>query len=162
VRLTPTKNTDFMIDGKLLVDERATIFFVGTWLPKKLAATAYPMAFRDRSGTLLKGDETYRLRVPADTPARDFWSAIVYSMKTKSMIPNRESKVGLSSYDKSQMQMNGDGSVDLHFSPKAPPGKEMNWIPTGEDFFVIFRLYGPERAYFDKTWKLPDIEIIGS
>jgi hypothetical protein len=160
LKLTHTENMDFMVDGKLLVDERATIFFVGTWIPKKLAASAYPMVFRDRSGTLLKGDKTYRLRVPADTPARDFWSVIVYSMKTKSMISNAQNIVGLSSYDKSKMQMNSDGSVDLYFAPKAPTGKEANWIPTGEDFFIIFRLYGPEKAYFDKTWKLPDIESI--
>jgi hypothetical protein len=23
---------------------------------------------------------------------------------------------------------------------------------------VLFRLYGPQKAFFDKTWKLPDIE----
>jgi len=158
--LTHTENMDFMIDGKLLVDQRATTYFFGTWLPKKLAASAYPMVFRDASGALLKGDKTYRLRVPAGTPARDFWSAIAYSMKTKSMVPNPENKVGLSSYDKSKMEMNGDGSVDLYFAPKAPAGKDANWIPTGEDFFIIFRLYGPEKAYFDKTWKLPDLESI--
>jgi hypothetical protein len=160
LHMTPTRNTDFMIDGRLLIDERATVYFLGTWVPKKSVASAYPQAYRDGTGALLKGDKTYRLRVPADTPARDFWSAIVYSMKTKSMIPNAQNVVGLSSYDKSKMQMNGDGSVDLYFGPKAPAGKEANWIPTGEDFFVIFRLYGPEKAYFDKTWKLPDIESV--
>jgi len=162
IPLTPTKNMDFVMDGKLLVDERATIYFFGTWVPKKLAASAYPMVFRDSSSALLMGDKTYRLRVPADTPARDFWSAIVYSMKTKSMIPSPANKVGLSSYDKSKMQINGDGSVDLYFAPKTPAGQEANWIPTGEDFFIIFRLYGPEKAYFDRTWKLPDIENIAS
>jgi hypothetical protein len=25
---------------------------------------------------------------------------------------------------------------------------------------VLFRFYGPEKALFDKTWKLPDIEKI--
>jgi hypothetical protein len=36
---------------------------------------------------------------------------------------------------------------------------ESNWVPTnGRDFEVLFRLYGPEKAFFDKTWKLPDIE----
>ena len=72
LRLTPTENMTFMVDGKLLVDERATAYFLGTWLPKKHAATAYPQTFRDASGALLKGDKTYRLRVPSDTPARDF------------------------------------------------------------------------------------------
>jgi hypothetical protein len=32
--------------------------------------------------------------MPADTPAEDFWSAIVYSMKTKGFIENVET-VGL-------------------------------------------------------------------
>jgi hypothetical protein len=25
-------------------------------------------------------------------------------------------------------------------------------------FEVLFRFYGPEKALFDRTWKLPDIE----
>ena len=112
------------------------------------------------SDSVFSGQKTYRLRVPADTPARDFWSVIVYSMKTKSMIPNSLGRVGLSSYDKSKLQLNTDGSVDIYFGPKAPAGKDANWIPTGEDFFLIFRLYGPKKAYFDKTWELPDVEQV--
>jgi hypothetical protein len=38
-------------------------------------------------------------------------------------------------------------------------GMESNWLPTGEDFFLIFRLYGPEKALFEKTWTLADVEI---
>ena len=134
---------------------------MGDWLPKKLgAASAYPTALRDGAGKLLSGQNNYRLRVPADTPARDFWSVIAYSMKTKSMIPNPQNRVGLSSYDKSKLLMNADGSVDLYFGPTAPSGKEANWLPTGEDFFLILRLYGPGKAYFDKTWKMNDIEQV--
>ena len=60
------------------------------------------------------------------------------------------------------LQKNTDGSVDIWFAPKAPVGKESNWIPTnGEDRFeVIFRFYGPEKALFEKTWVLPDLEKI--
>jgi hypothetical protein len=55
---------------------------------------------------------------------------------------------------------NTDGSMDVYFGPKAPEGKETNWIPTvtGEDWFPYFRFYGPKQALFTKTWKLPDIE----
>jgi hypothetical protein len=28
------------------------------------------------------------------------------------------------------------------------------------DWFTIFRLYGPKKAFFDKTWKLNDIEKV--
>ena len=65
-----------------------------------------------------------------------------------------------SSYDKSKLLMNADGSADLYFGPTAPAGKELNWLPTGEDFFLILRLYGPGKAYFDKTWKMNDIEQV--
>jgi hypothetical protein len=52
-----------------------------------------------------------------------------------------------------------DGSVELVFGPIAPT-EYANWIPTspGEQFEVMFRFYGPEPAFFDKSWRLPDIE----
>ena len=58
------------------------------------------------------------------------------------------------------LQKNADGSVDLYFGPKAPAGKESNWVPTDANgkFEVLFRFYGPQKPLFDKTWKLPDIE----
>jgi hypothetical protein len=50
--------------------------------------------------------------------------------------------------------------VNIYFGPKAPVGKESNWVPTrpSSEFEVLFRFYGPEPALFEKTWKLPDIE----
>ena len=44
--------------------------------------------------------------------------------------------------------------------PKVPAGKEPNWVPTDSQrqFEVLFRLYGPKKELFDKTWKLPDPE----
>ncbi len=52
--------------------------------------------------------------------------------------------------------------MDVYFGPKAPAGKESNWVPTNADgeFEVLFRLYGPEKPLFDKTWQLPDIERV--
>ena len=59
-----------------------------------------------------------------------------------------------------ELQKNADGSVDVYFGPKAPAGKESNWVPTnaGGGFEVLFRFYGPEKPLFEKTWRLPDIE----
>jgi hypothetical protein len=53
---------------------------------------------------------------------------------------------------------NPDGSIDIYFGPDSP-GEGKNWLTTLPDkgFFVILRLYGPTKAFFDKTWKLPDI-----
>lgn len=41
-----------------------------------------------------------------------------------------------------------------------PEGQEKNWIETlpGRGWFPIFRFYSPTEPFFDKSWKLPDIE----
>jgi hypothetical protein len=146
----------------LLLDERGSLYHWVTFIPRRLGkASAYLAVLRDTDGELLSGKETYRLRVPAEVPARDFWSVIAYSKKTKAFIYNENGRVGLSSYDKSKMNLNDDGSVDIYFGKNAPKGLDSNWIPNGgEDFFVLFRFYGPEQAFFDRSFKLPDLEKI--
>jgi hypothetical protein len=107
------------------------------------------------------------LRSPAPRPTgcgcrrtfwRQYWSATVYDYDTACFI--REAPViSLDSYNKKTTK-NPDGSVDIYFAPTPPPGWENNWVTTGNgsQWFVIFRLYGPDKPFFDKTWKLPDIE----
>ena len=55
-----------------------------------------------------------------------------------------------------------DGSVDVYFGPAAPAGKESNWVPTkpGGMFEVMFRAYAPTKDFFDKAWRLSDIEKV--
>lgn len=148
----------FIDDAGLMIDKRAFMYFYVTYLPKKLGGgTYYISGLRDADGELLNGTDSYRLRVPADTPAEDFWSVIVYSMKTKGFIAGAE-RVGLASTALDSMSRNEDGSVDIYFAPEAPSGKESNWIPTGEDWFILFRLYGPREGWYESGWKLPDLE----
>ena len=54
-------------------------------------------------------------RGPADTPAKDFWSVIVYSMATKGFVKGVD-RVGLSSQVLDKMKKNDDGSVIRFFS----------------------------------------------
>jgi hypothetical protein len=158
----------FETKDALWLDARAGgIFYWATFVPKKLGGgTVYLMGLRDSTGQSLNGASTYRLRVPADVPAREFWSAIVYDMETKAFVcagpcDTADNAVGLSSFDKPAMKRNDDGSLDLYFGPKAPAGFEKNWITTaGKDFFLIFRFYGPEKPLFDRSWKLADIEKV--
>jgi hypothetical protein len=76
---------------------------------------------------------------------RDLGATTNDSRKTAGFIPNAD-RVGISSYEKADLKANTDGTIDLYFGPKSPTDMESNWIPTGEDFFLIFRLYGPEEA----------------
>lgn len=134
------------------------------WAPPKKsdasAPTIYLTTFTDRDGDLLTGDKSYRLRVPPNVPAKQYWSATVYDFDTAGFI--REAPVvSLDSYNQSTIR-NADGSIDIYFAPQAPAGQENNWVTTARSgtWFVAFRLYGPDKPFFDKMWKLPDIERI--
>lgn len=120
----------------------------------------YLMTMKDKSGQPLNGGSTYRLTIPPNAPVKLYWSATAYDRATHALIrnQNRSSRASTSQ----GLQKNADGSVDVFFGPKAPEGKEPNWVPTSADgqFEVLFRFYGPEKSLFDKTWTLPDIEPI--
>jgi hypothetical protein len=115
---------------------------------------------KDKDGDWLDGATNYRLHVPPNAPAKQFWSITLYDVDTRALIKN-----GTDITDRSSVQdlvKNTDGSVDLYIGPKAPKGFEENWIPTvpGKAWFPYFRLYGPTEAHFDRTWILPDFEKV--
>ena len=61
-----------------------------------------------------------------------------------------------------ELHKNAAGSIDTFFGPKTREGKESNWMPIDptREFELMFRLYAPTKALFDKTWKLPDVEKV--
>jgi len=143
------------------IDSRGTAYTIGFFSSKRLGAGQfYLMTFNDKTGQGLTGDNTYRLNVPANAPVNQYWSATAYDRATHGLI--REMKWASRSSQTPGLTKNTDGSVDIYFAPKAPEGRESNWVPTksGGQFEVLFRFYGPEKALFDKTWKLPDIEEV--
>ncbi len=144
------------------VDARGLVFTFAFFTPKGGTGSFYLMDIKDKAGEAFDGGNTYRLIVPADVPVRQYWSATVYDRATHALI--REQKTVSRSSQSPGLQSNSDGSVDLYFGPKAPVGKEPNWVPTspGGKFEVLFRFYGPEKPLFDKTWILPDIERIAA
>ncbi len=155
----PQAGFPYETDEAVLVDERAGgSYFWITFLPRYLGGgTFYLTGIRDQDEHLFDGKSTYRLNVPQDTPARAFWSVIVYSMESKGFVRDAPI-VGLSSRNNREtMKAQPDGSIDIYFAPEAPPGQEQNWIPTGEDFFLLFRLYGPASKDFYKRWSLGDV-----
>jgi hypothetical protein len=124
------------------------------------AGSFYLNTYFDKSGGRLTGENTYRLRVPANVPASEFWALTVYDQETAAFFRD-STHLTVDSLDK-DLQRNADGSVDIYVGPKAPTGKESNWIysPPGENWYPWFRFYGPEKAIFEKTWRLPDFEQV--
>lgn len=123
------------------------------------SGSQYMSTARDKQGEWLDGGKSYRLRVPAKVPVKEFWAVTVYDNLTRSMIQTDTHRAGLSSQD--ELLTNADGSIDIFFSPKALPGHEKNWVKTlpGKGWFAYFRWYGPTETFFDKSWTLPDIQL---
>jgi len=123
----------------------------------------YLGTYRDADENFLIGSNTYQLNIPADVPAENFWSLLVYDAETRSMIKNDVQPLpGIRSLDSDKLIQNEDGSYDVYFGPEAPEGYENNWVKTneGDGFFVFFRFYSPTEAYYDKSWQLPMVEKI--
>lgn len=148
------------------LDERAAYFYEAVALSKGMVSKqpgvgqAYLASYHDKTGHAFDGGKFYRLRVPANPPAKQFWSVTVYDIETRGVIQNKEQTADRSS--RQDLVQNPDGSVDIYFGPTSPKGFETNWIPTvsGQAWFTYFRLYAPTEGYFDKSWPLPDIEEI--
>jgi hypothetical protein len=123
-------------------------------------ATFYLDIAETPDGQWLDGGKMYKLNVPPNVPVRNFWSVVAYDLETAAWIREMP-KVGIDS-NRKDLAKNRDGSVDVYFGPKAPKGKEANWIPTARDrrFFLLFRFYGPKPAVFDGSWELNDIELL--
>ena len=117
----------------------------------------YPTAFVDADGDHLQGSKNYKLHIPEDVPVALFWWVTVYDPITGSGLDNGQPFPSINAMDKPAQ--NADGSMDIYFGPQSL-GQGKNWLATLPDkgFFVVFRLYGPKQAFYDETWKLPDIE----
>ena len=149
----------FIFPNYLDYDARGALYYAVCTSAKNLgAATFYLGVPKDSEGEWLDGASTYKFTVPANVPAKDFWSVVAYDAQTAGWILNQP-KVGIDSNAKG-LQANDDGSVDVYFGTKAPDGMDSNWVPTSADgkFFLLFRFYGPEPAVFDKSWQLNDLE----
>jgi hypothetical protein len=152
--------TSFADPNVYPVTDRAVTFAMGYFSAKRLGAGQYYlMTFKDRAGPQLDGKKRYRLTVPPAAPVKQYWSATAYDRETHALI--RETSRSSRASNSPDVKANADGSVTVYFGATAPAGQESNWVPTnGRDFEVLFRLYGPEKPFFDKAWKLPDIEEI--
>ena len=154
-------------DGGRNLDAR-TAFFYGYTLntPAMVlkmvgVGSQYAVAAADKNGNYLDGSKTYRLNIPGDVPAKDFWSVVLYDPQTRSELQT-EQPFPSRNNQRDALEVASDGSVELYFGPTAPDGKEGNWVQTipGKGWWAVLRLYGPLEPWFDQTWRPGDFELI--
>jgi hypothetical protein len=156
--LVKAMQTGFTNVNEYPVDDRGLAYsyaFIGI---KRLGAgQMYLISIHDKDGNAFDGGKTYRLTVPANPPVEQYWSITAYDRQTHALIKNMPRASRSSQIP--ELQKNADGSIVLYFGPIAPAGKESNWVPTdrARQFELMFRAYAPQKALFEKTWKLPDV-----
>ncbi|MHC4574608.1 MAG: DUF1254 domain-containing protein [Planctomycetota bacterium] len=79
----------------------------------------YIFTSRDADGSHLNGSNSYTLKLPANVPAKDFWSVCVYDTKTRSILDTGRPMSAVNSY--MDLPVNADGSIDVYFGPTPPP-----------------------------------------
>jgi hypothetical protein len=149
------------------LDARAQFFYIATVNTPAMAAkmvgkgSQYAYCEKDKHGEFLDGGKTYKLTIPPNVPAKDFWSVVIYDPQTRSELQTGQPFPSKNN-ERDELDVNSDGSVELFFGPSAPKGKDKNWIQTVPDkgWFAILRLYGPLEPWFEKTWKPGEFELV--
>jgi hypothetical protein len=149
------------------LDARTYFFYMATVNTPVMAAripgkgAQYACNMLDQAGNPYDGAKNYKVNIPANVPAADFWSFVIYDPQTRSELQTSQTYPSKNS-KRDKLITNADGSVDLYFGPKAPAGKEANWTATvpGKGWFSVLRLYGPLDPWFDKQWKPGEIELV--
>jgi hypothetical protein len=161
------RNATFELDGTMQLDAAILYYFNAGGVTPSMAKTAvgvgsdYAGAYFDSKKQPFDGSKTYKLHLPPDVPVRNFWAVTIYDTQTRSMLQTGQRFPTVGSQTKG-IEQNADGSFDIYFAPKAPAGKENNWLQTlpGKSWFVILRMYGPLEPWLDKTWRPSEIALV--
>ena len=161
----------FPNQGARRLHSRTSMFYTATVITPAMCmrltgvGSQYLVSNVGPDGQPFDGSKTYQLRLPQDIPAARFWSLTVYDNQTRSMLQTdqRYPRAGSQSYPSPAAEAEADGSTVVYFSPSRPddvaPG---NWVQTDPEkgWFVILRLYSPLQPFFDKTWRIGEVEPV--
>ena len=118
----------------------------------------YPKLEQDADGNTLTGKKSYLLHFESYPQVLDggFWSVTAYG-DDDFLIDNPIDRYCIN--DRSGLQANDDGSVDVILSEDAPEDTT-NWLPVGDGGFHLYmRIYTPDMDALE-TWTAPTITEI--
>jgi hypothetical protein len=163
-------NLDFLGPGTLdeprwrIADRRAAYLTraaaarAGLWGNHAYEAV-YAMAYQDEEGRQLTGTQTYTLSFDVPPPVDAFWSVTMYSLPDYFLVENPARRYSIG--DRTPGLVHGpDGSLTLVLQHERPAddAEAANWLPTpAGDFRPVIRLYQPQAAVLDGSYRLPPI-----
>lgn len=124
----------------------------------------YVIADRCGDGDPLDGHHAYRLDFAADNLPQvgAFWSVTMYDKRDCMLVPNEIARYSLG--DRSPSLARGaDGGISFHLSARPPADRALlgNWLPAPDGpFYVALRLYVPQPAHLDRTYRYPAIRRV--
>jgi hypothetical protein len=122
----------------------------------------YPAANYDTEGNPLSGEYNYKLHFEADElpPAKYFWSLTMYYADNKLMVENPLNRYSIG--DRTEgLQYGEDGSLTIYLSHDEPEQGASNWLPAPDrEWYILMRLYGPEKPVLTGKWTPKGIEKI--
>jgi hypothetical protein len=169
--ITPEGAKPFPPSGYRIMNARTSFFYGITGITPGMAmrltgiGSQYLYAQVDSRKEYFDGAKTYKVTLPKDIPAVNFWSFTLYDNQTRSMLdtPQRYPRAGSQSFPSPAAEANADGTTTVYFGPTQPADvKRGNWIQTmpGKGWFTYLRFYGPLQPFFDKTWRPSEIELV--
>ena len=141
-------------------DARTLFFYIATVNTPAMVlemvgvGSQYALAATDANGQYLDGSQNYKLTIPKDVPAKDFWSLVVYDPQTRSMLQT----------DQPYPSKNNDATRHANECrwfynclvwTKSSSRKRSQLDPdcTRKRMVRLLTMYGPLKPWFDKTWR---------
>ncbi|MFO1144113.1 MAG: DUF1254 domain-containing protein [Amaricoccus sp.] len=170
-RITPDGVVPYPPTGARTLDARTSFFYAITGITPAMAmrlpgiGSQYLLATLDANKAYFDGAKTYKVTLPKGIPEANFWSLTLYDNQTRSMLdtPQRFPRAGSQSFPSPAAEASADGSTTIWFAPEQPKDVGRgNWIQTDpkKGFFVVLRLYSPLEPFFDKSWRISEIEPV--
>lgn len=119
----------------------------------------YPTAEVDADGQPLHGSHAYELRfAPGEGPrVGAFWSLTLYRRSDCLFVANPIARYSIGDRTPG-LRLDADGSLAIRLQAH-DPGPECNWLPSpeGELFYIVLRLYQPQREHLEFRYAYPPV-----
>lgn len=117
---------------------------------------AYPATYTDADGDQLDGRHRYTLTFDQDPPVDAFWSITMYDLPDFYLVANPLGRYSIGDRTPG-LRCDSDGSLTILIQHD-PPADTSNWLPAPDaPFRPMMRLYQPQPAILDGTYKIPPI-----